>query len=221
MQLASRRARTGFAGTSRAASPRSSPRSRRRRSRSTGGPGGRRARAAPDRSDRAARRDRGPRRISCRPRSPGTRCSRLPALLLARLELGEAHALERRDRVVDRVVAQRLQRLLLRRGVRDGARGCHVVRRRVGRLVEPVEVDLARGSSGSGRRSFSPLELREVDAVEPGGAVELGAARLVLLRLRVQLQGVLAQLLLDLRGGSSDDVDRPASSPTPSRRCSR
>ena len=137
-----RPARTGCAGTSRGARPRSSPPDRRRRSRNRACPGGRGAPAARDRSDRAGRRDRAPRRTSCRSRSPG-RCR--PGLLLARLELGEAHALERGDRVVDRVVAQRLEsgsRSARLRRPGSAARRRHVVRGGVGVLVEVVEIDL-------------------------------------------------------------------------------
>ena len=126
-------------------------------------------------------------------------------LLLARLELGEAHPLERGDRVVDRVVTLRLQRLALApRPSGIAARGGHVLRRGVVALVEVVEVDLAEVIVNL-VRALLALELREVDRVEPGGALELGAAGLVLLGLRVELEGVLLELLLDLAARARDD----------------
>ena len=126
------------------------------------------------------------------------------ALLLPRLELGEAHLLERGDRVVNSVVALRLQRLAFSLFLGHAARCGHVLGRGVVALVEVVEVDLAQIIVNL-VRALLALELREVDEIEARRALELGAARLVLLRLGVELESVLLELLLDLRARAGDD----------------
>ncbi len=90
----------------------------------------------------------------------------------------------------------------------DGLRRGHVVRRRVEVLVEAEEVDLGEVEVHDVRLRLLP-ELREVRVVEARGALELGAARLVLLRARVKGGRVVAQRLLD-RGRRRRDVRRVA-----------
>ncbi len=85
-------------------------------------------------------------------------------------------------------------------GGRDGLGRGHVVGGRVEVLVEAEEVDLGEVEVHDVRLRLLS-ELREVHVVEACGALELGAARLVLLRARVQGRRVVAQGLLDRGSG--------------------